>query len=427
MPAIESSIPGFGPFPAREKKFKTQYSYIEGRREIDGAEDLWRIRDNLYDLEGFAKNHPGGEEWIRLTKGTDITEIFESHHLTERAYKLLPKFFVKEAAAPRSIPLTFAPNGFYNTFKKRALEALKNVDFHRPSRKTNLIADLLAMTTITLSIAAVSLQSYLIIVFAGLFLAWTTVIAHNYFHMRDNFRMYYFDMSAMSSKDWRISHAMSHHTYPNTLWDYEVYTVEPFLQWLPYKKKSMFRAFFSQLISPVVWGLLFFSEMIKRYYSVFFEYKKFEFRDAIPFFLPTLMLFFTPHFLTVIKFWLLIMLMGSFVFGMIGFNAAHHHPDIFHDGDVCREDLDWGLMELDAVRERKVIDDSDFLVLTTFGLHGLHHLLPTVDHSYLPLCVPAFEQTCKEWGISTEKFTAWEHVKGQFKQLLRKEVKKNIR
>lgn len=82
MPAIESSIPGFGPFPAREKKFKTQYSYIEGRREIDGAEDLWRIRDNLYDLEGFAKNHPGGEEWIRLTKGTDITEIFEFSILT---------------------------------------------------------------------------------------------------------------------------------------------------------------------------------------------------------------------------------------------------------------------------------------------------------------------------------------------------------
>lgn len=92
-----------------------------------------------------------------------------------------------------------------------------------------------------------------------------------------------------------------------------------------------------------------------------------------------------------------------------------------------RDDLDWGLLELDAVRERKVIDDSNFLVLTNFGLHGLHHLLPTVDHSYLPLCVKAFEDTCKEFGVSTDKFSQWELVKGQFQQLSRTETKKNCR
>lgn len=205
-----------------------------------------------------------------------------------------------------------------------------------------------------------------------------------------------------------------------------------------------------------------------RYYSVFFEYKTFELRDAIPFSLPVLMSFFTPNFFTAVKLWLLIIVVASFTFSIIGFNAAHHHPDIFHDGDIYRfvyietnfvfsilfdiiflkkerivylaskskdrpsffffrDDYDWGVLELDAVRERKVIDDSDFLVLTNFGLHGLHHLLPTVDHSYLPLCVNAFEQTCKEFGISTEKFSQWEFIKGQFKQLARKEPKKNFR
>lgn len=77
MQKSESSIPGFENFPGREVKFKTPYSFLEARRKTDGAEGLWRIRDNLYDLEGFAKLHPGGAEWIRLTKGTDITEIFE--------------------------------------------------------------------------------------------------------------------------------------------------------------------------------------------------------------------------------------------------------------------------------------------------------------------------------------------------------------
>lgn len=73
-----------------------------------------------------------------------------------------------------------------------------------------------------------------------------------------------------------------------------------------------------------------------RYYSVFFEYKTFELRDAVPFSLPVLMSFFTPNFFTAVKLWLLIIVVASFTFSIIGFNAAHHHPDIFHDGDIYR-------------------------------------------------------------------------------------------
>ncbi|XP_015437912.1 PREDICTED: cytochrome b5-related protein-like [Dufourea novaeangliae] len=427
MAKIESSISGLEPLPGRNDAFHTPYAFLEARRKIDGAESLWRIGNNIYDLEAFSKYHPGGEEWIRLTKGTDITELFESHHLTDTATKLLPKYFIRKAVSSRSVPLTFKPDGFFHTFKKRALEALKHVDFHRPSKKSNAIADLLVTTTIILSLAAVFLQSYVVIIPAGIFLAWTAITAHNYFHMRDNFRMYYFDLSTMSSKEWRITHVMSHHTYPNTLWDYEMYVTEPLFQWLPDKRKSMIKGIISQLLSPLLWSALFYGQLIKRYYSVIFEYGKFEFRDAVPFLLPVLMTSLAPSVLFALKFWLLIIMSSSFVFSFIGFNAAHHHPDIFHDGDTSRDDLDWGLLELDAVRERKVIDDSDFLVLTNFGLHGLHHLLPTVDHSYLPLCVNAFEQTCKEFGVSTEKWTQWELVKGQFKQLLRTEPKKNHR
>ncbi|XP_043250834.1 cytochrome b5-related protein [Colletes gigas] len=422
-----SSIPGLKPFPERHDKFKTPRAFLEGRSKIDGAEGLWRIRDRLYDLETFAKFHPGGEEWIRLTKNTDITELFETHHLTDKAASLLPKYYIREAVSERSVPLTFEPNGFYNTFKKRALEALKDVDFHRPSKKTNLIADSLATTAVLLSLLAAFAQSYLVLCAAGVFLAWTTIIAHNYFHMRNNFRMYYFDLSSMSSKDWRITHVMSHHIYPNTIWDYEIYVAEPFLQWLPDKTKSTFKSIASQIASPIVWSLMFISNLVKRYYSIYFEYGKFEFRDAVPLLLPSLMCFFAPSVLMGLKFWLLVLVISSFLFSMIGFNAAHHHPDIFHDGDIYRDDLDWGLLELDAVRERKVIDDSDFLVLTNFGLHGLHHLLPTVDHSYLPLCEEAFEKTCKEFKIDTERWTQWELIKGQFQQLMRNEPKKNYR
>lgn len=89
------------------------------------------------------------------------------------------------------------------------------------------------------------------------------------------------------------------------------------------------------------------------------------------------------------------------------------------------DNLDWGLLELDAVRSREVVDDNHFLVMTNFGLHCLHHLLPTVDHAYLPLCQTALDETCAEFGITSDRFTWWQLVTGQFNQLRRVEPKNN--
>lgn len=74
---INSSIPGLAYPLARNEIIKTPYGFLKGRTQQDGAEGLWRIRNGLYDLRTFAKSHPGGAEWITLTKGTDITEAFE--------------------------------------------------------------------------------------------------------------------------------------------------------------------------------------------------------------------------------------------------------------------------------------------------------------------------------------------------------------
>ncbi|XP_011883430.1 PREDICTED: cytochrome b5-related protein-like [Vollenhovia emeryi] len=423
-----STIPGLSYLPARENLSNTAWGFLEARRKIDGAEGLWRIKNKLYDLETFAKSHPGGSEWIRLTKGTDITELFESHHITDKADRLLPNFYVREATKPRSVPLTFSPDGFYHTFKRRAVEALKNVDFHKPSTTTKLITDSLAVATFALSLTAALVHSYVIIVLASVFLTWTSIAAHNFFHMRDSFRMYYFDLSMLSSKSWRITHVMSHHMYTNTIWDYEIYAVEPFLQWIPRKDKPYLAGMISRIISPIVWMLLFITEGLKRYYLIFKEYHGvFEFRDVVPLLLPLSMCFVAPKILVALKLWLIMILISSALFGLVGFNAAHHHPDIFHDGDTYRNDLDWGLFEVDTVRDREVIDDSIFLALTNFGSHTLHHLLPSVDHYYLQLCVPAFLQTCEEFRVSSDKWTQWELIKGQFRQLARTDVKRNCR
>ncbi|XP_015115059.1 cytochrome b5-related protein [Diachasma alloeum] len=425
-PIMKSSIPGLAEFPARFDRIPTGDGWVEGRRRLDGAEGLWRINDRLYDLTNFVKKHPGGSEWLTITKGTDITELFESHHLTGNAEKLLPKFYIREAVKPRAVPLTFDKNGFYKKFKERAIIGLRNTDFHRPALKSNLLADFLAIATLLLCVITAITQSRLALIIAGTIMAFTTITGHNYFHMRDNFRMYYFDISLMSSREWRITHAMSHHMYPNTIWDFEILTFEPFLQYLPTIAAPVSRKF-AWLYSPVVYLLAFYSQGVKRYAEIFLVRKNLEFRDVVPFIIPISMFLATGNLSQALCDWILIVGVASFIFHVIGLNAAHHHPDIFHDGDNPREDLDWGLLEMDAVRDREIVDDSYFLALTQFGLHSLHHLMPTVDHSYLHLCLPALEDTCREFGIGLGRFTPLELMKGQFRQLRRVETKTNYR
>lgn len=89
---------------------------------------------------------------------------------------------VREAVSPRKLPLTFEPNGFFSIFKKRALEALKDVDFHRSSTKTNLFADFFVSTTVLLSLAVAYTQSYLIIMLAGWSNILITSLVFNYYY-----------------------------------------------------------------------------------------------------------------------------------------------------------------------------------------------------------------------------------------------------
>lgn len=44
------------------------HSWLDGRREDDNAEGLWRIHDSLYDFSDFIQRHPGGPDWLKLTK-----------------------------------------------------------------------------------------------------------------------------------------------------------------------------------------------------------------------------------------------------------------------------------------------------------------------------------------------------------------------
>ncbi|KAF4520003.1 hypothetical protein B566_EDAN007151 [Ephemera danica] len=437
-----STLPNLKYPEHRNATNKTAFAWLDDKRQDDGAQGLWRVHDTLYDFSDFVDTHPGGSEWLRLTKGTDITAAFEAHHISPMPTKMLQKYAVGPATSPRNTPYTFHPDGFYATLRKRVYALLPNARDRGPSTESKFILDILVFALFVTAAQAASRQSTLLAWFAGVVLGLSTTGAHNFFHLRENFRRYYFDLSMLSSTSWRISHALSHHLFPNTVADLEISFGEPYLFWLPSKDKTLYQRYASWIYTPLVYAFIYHNEYIRRILK-----HGFKTTDLIPLILPAAMLFFAPpgHVLNTLFLWVQIVMCGSLYMGVVGFNAAHHHPQIFHDGDAPRENLDFGLAQLDTVRDRTfisgvasswtikkdgkphvVIDSSRsrsawtlFKVLTNFGHHTLHHLFPTVDHATLPLLYPALAETLSEFRMPFGVMSVWELVFGQYEQLAR--------
>jgi hypothetical protein len=88
-------------------------------------------------------------------------------------------------------------DGFYRTLQRRARVALAGVP-RGPNFSSALIADLLALGTVSFSVLAAATNSYSVGAFAGFLIALNVITAHNFLHQKDNFRMYYFNLSFMS-------------------------------------------------------------------------------------------------------------------------------------------------------------------------------------------------------------------------------------
>ncbi len=152
-------------------------------------EDLWRVGDDVYDLSSFVNVHPGGAEWLELTKGTDITEAFHTCHVfVNRAEAVLAKYHVRSCSdIPRTSPYTFHPDGFYCRLRSRVADALRDVGT-APTLKMMLMADAILLTFHILMLMTAFTGSYMLAVLTGLVLGMNVSCAHNFLHQRDNFR-----------------------------------------------------------------------------------------------------------------------------------------------------------------------------------------------------------------------------------------------
>ena len=186
--SAKNYLDGFGSYPhLRDHPLKTATQWLKGRRLDNGCGDLWRVHDKLYDLSGFVDSHPGGRMWLEVTRGTDITEAFESSHLDgQKVEAILAKFYRKEATNKRQSPFTFEPDGFYRTLKRRAHFHLKhNVTKEEKDAGPKKVRDMqnrLLFALFALIIISARFASYPIAVIAGLVMTLNINLAHNFFH-----------------------------------------------------------------------------------------------------------------------------------------------------------------------------------------------------------------------------------------------------
>jgi hypothetical protein len=196
-----------------------------------------------------------------VPQGTDVTETFETHHLTPKAGEVIKKYFVRDAAKPRNYKFTFDENGFYKTLKRRVAEKLKTVGKAKESRVSKLILDSNLIALFAFSFLAVRADSVMMRVLwtllASQCMAWSANFAHNFMHQKDNWRMYTANISFLNFRDFRVFHVMSHHMFPNTITDLEVSIFEKPLQWLPYESKTKVSILISFLLTPIIWSLAF--------------------------------------------------------------------------------------------------------------------------------------------------------------------------
>jgi hypothetical protein len=209
---------------------------------VESDRRYWRYHDSYYDLSTF--NHPGGDDWLDFTRGNDITELVESSHPNiDKIKAILPKYFVRHCTKdePRnSGAFTFKEDGFYCVLRKRAWEILRThgtgASFDMLFLHDSLLLSFFALLSAAMLPNLNQWSWVTLAILAGFILQCVGTVSHNFYHKRTNWRMFTWDLTPYASYEWRISHAYSHHTFPNTAYDYEVTVFEPFLLFLPIPK-----------------------------------------------------------------------------------------------------------------------------------------------------------------------------------------------
>ena len=267
--------------------------------------------------------------------------------------------------------------------------------------------------------------------FAGILAGLLIGVGHNTLHQKENHRRWYMDMTCMSSRDFKIHHAISHHAHTNTINDYELSMMEPVLQFFPspynaspegqddrgnVSMNRMLTAFFGMpyaflerlgLIATGNWD-----GNLQEHLSHGIVGMQF-----------VLFYLLSQSASVAMQLWLCMHVTCSSFFIFSNFTQGpHYSQEAWHQGDKL-DSRDWGIMQVQSVVSGPphTLAQNMFyrlLAISEFEQHHLHHLFPTIDHSYLVDLLPIFEEVCKEFGVVYSRKADLEEVKAGVEKCL---------
>ncbi|KAI9010183.1 hypothetical protein DFJ74DRAFT_686289 [Hyaloraphidium curvatum] len=420
---MTSPEPTHGSFPSSTAASGGFLGFQAARRAHNAAaEGLWRVHGGLYDLSTF--DHPGGKSFLEDTRGMDVTELFESHHLDiEKARGVLDKNFVRKADWPRESPLTFKSDGFYSYLRSRVLAKIRAIG-PGPMKISRIFGDAVAASFVFLMGASAYLRSRALALVGGVAGGFLIGIGHNYDHQKENWRRHYLDLCGSALEVFHVQHVLSHHVYANTMLDLEnpnVYKLiglpidgsEPPAKgpapWLIFKAICI-NALVGALTSPLSFL------MIRRpigfaHYYVLLGMILASRASPVASSRPTAW---------AVGLWMLAK-SATLVFTASAFVNGHHDEVTWRqsEGEMPSEEMkDFGLFQMEVTgdkRETYLIKNNvwrTIVNLTTLSDHTMHHLFPAVDHAYYGLLYPELADACRKFGVRFETRTTAEMVSG---------------
>jgi len=370
-------------------------------------ENLWSINGVYYDLKEFTTKHPGGPDFVTSCRGTDCTELFESHHVNiDLVTKMLSKHTSDVTPYERdNTKATFKTDGFYDRVRRRVYNMYPMSENRRttPEAMACLIGTLICA-------ALVNGMSYYVT--PGFTLSWFLVwlgctfintlmggYGHNYCHIAKSSLCCMLDFNGLSAAEWMIEHIQSHHMHTNTELDHDCHSMEPFIHWLPTEHKSPFVKGLSFLVQMVIYAIAEMAVPIHGNLVHSFRHK-FNltahggslFAWIYPARVFSLMLVHGP---LLGLFGFVSLSMGASVYFASLAHSTHMSHDALAAGDLNyrgeEEGLDWGFSQLATSKDIAAVNlpgipagmarEMSRAILLGLDRQSMHHLFPSIDHS----------------------------------------------
>ena len=149
--------------PTRGLKGNTQI-WMNEKKERDAelwgcdTSQYWIIENKRYDLKDYIERHPGGRNWLAMTQGQDVTDLFIVHHLNEaKARAILAKYYIGETKNQVS-RYSFKEDGLYRTVKREMLEEMTVEEIQSETKSKNNAFLLFAFLILFLGLTTYSID-----------------------------------------------------------------------------------------------------------------------------------------------------------------------------------------------------------------------------------------------------------------------------